>query len=125
MSDIKKKLLEEIDNKAKMRKALKERIANNNPIETFVQEFVRDLEDVNRMTANKREWNNLVKKALSSLVTKVKTIDPKFGCDVKWRNEEDQLPQVEGVLIKWSRDYQIKTGCDPELYVDVASLLFK
>jgi hypothetical protein len=124
MSDIKKKLLAAIDTKTRRREALKKEIAERHKnIEAFVMKMINDLEDMVVNTANTSLLVSLVPIYVKSLESQVKTIDSGSTTTVQWL-ESNGTVHVNGILIKWSKDYQVANNCDPELFVDVTNLLF-
>lgn len=130
MSDIKRKLLQELDKKTAQRKAIQAAQANSN-IENFVLDFIKEMEDlradVDSSELNNHTWRTLVDLNIGSLRGKVITVDPACrGVDIIWRDDEDGgKPSVESVLIKWSTQYQAVKNCDPEQLIDIVSLLFR
>jgi hypothetical protein len=62
-----------------------------------------------------------------SIEERIKTLDAGAHINLMWAqkiNEKDP-PRLSGIHIKWSKEYQDKNNCEPELLVDIASLLFK
>lgn len=125
MSDIKKKLLQEIDSKIKRNKEIRERKASGTVIDDYVVDFIKQIEDLNTMPFGQDAWQTMATLAVNSLENQVKRIDPYSHLEVMWHTPEDEMPQVNGVLVKWSTHHQTLNKCEPELFVDVTSLLFK
>lgn len=124
MNDIKKKLLEEIDRKVARRKAAKERALYNNTINAFVQSFMNNIDDINTVASNEVEWQFAAETALNSLTQQIRSYDSRARVDVSWFGQEGEKPRVNGVTIKWSPEYQRIQSCDPELFIDVTTLMF-
>ena len=126
MSSIKEGLLAQIDAKAKRKKDLKEEIASRNEnIEAFTIKFINDLEEMIASTANTDLVVSMCHLYAKGFEGQVKALDPECEVKVQWLERKDDVPQVNGILIKWSIEYQQKNNCDAERFIDVASLLFK
>lgn len=125
MSDIKKKLLEEIDRKIARKKEIRAGAVDRNTYQSYVLEFIKDMEDLSIGKVSGDTWLVMMQLSLEKLEKQMQTVD--FACklDVSWHTIEGKDPQVNGVLIKWSSHYQAKHNIDPELMVDIASLLLK
>lgn len=125
MSEVKKKLLEEIDQRIAKRKEAKARAITRNTIDAFVLTFIKNIEDLNTVAASQRDWEFNANLALNNLMMQMQSYDRGVKLDVSWyTQEESRLPEVNGVLIKWSPAYQKENNCEPELFVDVTTLLF-
>jgi hypothetical protein len=127
MSDVKKKLLEEINKKADRMKARKQEIANrNNNVEEFVLKMMKEIDEGASVFMNSDLGPTLIAFYVSSLQERMKTLDSNCKTEISWapKNEDENLPRINGVLIKWSKEYQTVNDCDPELFVDIANLLF-
>ena|ERR1035437_55491 len=125
MSDVKKSLLQEIETNIKRKMELREKIAQRNQLDTFVLSFISNVEEISESIHDRDAWNDMVTLALSSLDTSIKSIDNHANISISWQEVESMHPQVNGVLVKWSQRHQIKNSCEPELFVDITSLLFK
>jgi hypothetical protein len=70
--------------------------------------------------------NNIVFRdfCVNSIQQRIRLLDSGASIDVSWADDETQM-QPNGILVKWSQDYQTANSCEPELYVDVAAALFK
>lgn len=124
MSDIKKKLMETIETKAKQKQELRNEIAlRHNNVETFVIKFINDMEDMVADTASTNLLAPLVDLYKGSLEAQIKVIDPHANIEIKWIDSGSQ-PRINGILIKWSKDYQEKNNSDEQLFIDATSLLF-
>ena len=125
MNDTKKKLLEEIDRKIKRKKKMASRAIERNTIEAFVIAFMEEVTDINNISTTTETWAVLYPAAQKSLVSKLQTFDPKCSIEISWNRENEKALQVNGVLVRWSPQYQLKNNCEPELFIDIISLLFK
>lgn len=125
MGDVRKKLLEEIDRKIARKKEIRAKAIQNGTYESFIMDFIKDMEDLSVGKVTGDTWLVMMQISLNKLEDQMQKID--FACkiEVSWNTIEGQDPQVNGVLIKWSQHYQDKNNVDPELFVDVPSLLFK
>ena len=125
MSKIKEGLLAQIAAKVKRKKELKEEIASRDAnIEAFTIKFINDLEEMIANTANTSLVVSLSHMYAKGFEGQVKVLDPQCEVSIQWLDREDGIPQVNGILIKWSTTYQQKNNCDAERFIDVASLLF-
>ncbi len=123
MSD-KKSLLKEIADKVKRKKALREEIAvRNKNVEAFAIDMINDIEEMIASTVNTSLLASLVPLYIKSFEGRIKAIDVGSTVTVQWFDGVQGIPRVNGILIKWSQDYQIKNNCEEQLFVDVTSLL--
>lgn len=128
MGDVKKKLLQEIDAKIARKKALREEVAKRkDDVEVYVLKLMEDIDEAMSKTVNTSLNSVIVPWHVKSLENDIKSIDPGAKVTVSWYESSDPLEpkHINGVLIKWSTEYQAKNGCDPERYVDTSSLLLK
>jgi len=124
MSEVKRQLLKEIEDRIAKRKEAKARAINRNTVEAFVLAFISNVEEINTMVSSPEEWEINVENAMNNLQSQVMSFDNDVRVYVSWHQENDSLPVVNGVTIKWSKAYQAKENCDPELFLDVTELLF-
>jgi hypothetical protein len=121
-----KTLLEEIADKIKRKKDLKEEIASRNDnIEAFVMTLINDMEDMIAATTNMSLLSNLIPMYAKSFESRVKAVDRDATIDVQWAQDANGLPRINGILIKWSPKYQAKYNREEQLFVDMTSLLLK
>lgn len=125
MSDIRKKLLQEIDAKIAKKKLAKEKAASNKDVESFVADFMQEIDDIQKMVVDGDLWSMLSESSQVSLKNKIRTLDGRAEIEISWHEEDGQAPRVNGVLVRWSSFYQNIKSCEPELFVDVMHLLFK
>lgn len=123
MSDVKKNLLKEIEDKIKRKMELREQIAKRNQLDTFVLNFISNVEEISESINDQDMWMDMVELAIKSLDESIKSLDARSTTAISWA--EGNRPQVNGVLVRWSAQYQEKNNCEPELFVDMTSLLFK
>src|ERR1035437_6291488 len=116
---IKQKLLEELAKKTQRMKERKQEIANRqNNIEDFVLKMMNDIDSMIASTVNTSLGPTLVNYYVQSIHERIKTIDSGVKIDVSWGEaQENCLPRINGILIKWSKEYQKEHTCDPELFV--------
>lgn len=124
MSNVKKDLLAEIDRKVIKHREAKERAITRNTIDAFVLSFIKNVEELNYMPKDDRDWGVMVHFAQDALTDQIRSFDSHATCTISWVDQDEHLPIVNGVLISWSPAYQKAMNCDPELFVDVTSLLF-
>ncbi len=60
---------------------------------------------------------------VNSVQQRIRLLDSGANIDVTWADDGEMRPN--GILVKWSQDYQTANGVEPELYVDVAAALFR
>ena len=112
--------------KVKRRKELREEIATRKDnVEAFALKMINDIEEMVETTADTILAASLVPLYVKGFEQQLKIIDPGSSIDVQWLDAGNGIPRVNGILIKWSLTYQQTNNCDPELFVDVTSLLFK
>ena len=124
MSNVKKDLLAEIDRKVIKHREARERAITRNTIDAFVLAFIKNAEEINTMVGSDGEWTANIRRAEDTLLEQIRSFDSYATCTTSWVRSTEHLPAVNGVLIKWSPTYQKTMNCDPELFVDVTSLLF-
>lgn len=127
MSDVKKKLMEEISKKADRMKARKQEIANREKnVEAFVLKEMKDIDDASTSTINSSLGPAIQDFYVGALGQRLKTLDEGCKVEISWapQNDGESVPRLNGVLIKWSKGYQVANKCDPELFIDIANLLF-
>ena len=128
MNDVKKKLLQEIDDKIARKKALRKEVAERkDDVEVYILKLMEAIDESMSKTVNTSLNQVIVPWHVKSLENDIKSIDPGAKVEVSWYESADPLDQkhINGVLIKWSLGYQAANGCEPERYVDITSLLLK
>lgn len=114
-----------IEAKVKRKKDLRKEIADrHNNVDTFVLKMINDLEDMAANTTNTSLLVPLAGLYAKSFEGQIQTIDPNSTIEIQWV-DSSEIPRVNGILIKWSKDYQDKNNCEEQLFVDVISLLLK
>lgn len=125
MSDVKKKLLEEIESKIRKSRELKARKASSSIVDDYVLEFIKQVESYAALALNQTSWQTMVALSISGLESQVRQVDPSAKIEVRWHTPESEPPQVNAVIIRWSKTYQDANKCEPELFVDLVSLMLK
>ena len=128
MGDIKKKLLQEIDARIARKKALREEVASRkDDVEVYILKLMEAIDESMSKTVNTSLNQVIVPWHVKSLENDIKSLDPGAKVEVTWYESLDPLDRkhINGVLIKWSLDYQKVHNCDPERYIDITSLLLK
>ena len=121
-----KNLLDEIESKIKRKKELKAEIASRGDhVEAFVLTLINDMEDMIAATTNISLLTTLIPLYAKSFESRIQTIDVNANVDVQWTKDANGIPRINGILIKWSQEYQTKSGCEEQLFVDMISLLLK
>lgn len=123
MSDAKKKMMEEIDRRVARKKELQADIINRNIIEGFVLAFISNVDELQLMCNDAFDFQRMAYPAQATLLEQLRSYDHNCEIEISWHEAEGEHPQVNGVLIKWSPKYQKAMNCEPELFVDVTSLL--
>lgn len=128
MSDIKKSILQQINDRVLRKKALSAEIANRNAnVEAFVLKMIDEIDSMVCSTVNTSLAPIMADYYVNSLRERVRTLDVNADVEVQWMPAENNsnLPRVTGVLIKWSQEYQVDNNCEAQLFVDPVNLLFK
>jgi hypothetical protein len=126
MGKIKDGLLAQIAAKVKRKEELREEIASRGKnIEEFVLKMINDMEDMMSTTVNTSLLAALAPLYAKSFEGQIKAIDSGSTVDIQLIDGADGIPRVNGILIKWSKEYQSTNNCEEQLFVDVTSLLFK
>lgn len=136
MNLVKKKLLEEIDKKIAKRRQIKNEISQREQLEHFMLEFVKEVEDLTSSGMVGENLLYMIDLSIEKLEHQVKSIDQECSVSVSWDTDvsiyatyeehvikPEDLPKINGVLIRWSRWHQLKYNVEPELFIDVASLI--
>lgn len=124
MNNIKKSLLEEIDNKIKKRKIKKENSLDMMDYRTIVYDFLKNVEQSRSLIneQNQIEFDllnrSLIKIATNSMLERLRIIDS--GCSVALKLDDQN---IVGVTINWSSNYANKHKIDKSIYVDVTDML--
>ncbi len=129
---VKKDLLAEIDAKAKKIKQQKEKAKTKGDVERFVFDFFQEAEDMNRVRGTSAaDVHEDVNDSFASHVLTAhaaafleKQIQLKFDKDARVQVNFTEKNQVSGVLITWSKSYQVANKCDDTFYIGVEQMLF-
>ncbi|CAN5950511.1 unnamed protein product [Sphagnum jensenii] len=122
----KKDLLDEIAARVKRKKELREEIAmRHQNIEAFVMTLIDDIEEMIATATNPSLLATLVPLYARSFEGRVKAIDPGSSVQVQWTSDANGVPRINGILVKFSSEYQTKHSCEEQLFVDVTSLLLR
>ena len=125
MSDSRKKMMASIEAKAKRKQDLRDDIAlRNENVEALVLRMINDLEDMAIRVGTTGLFISLSELYSASFECQIQTIDPGSSVEVKWI-DSGGIMHVNGILIKWSKEYQRKHSCEEQLFIDPASLLLK
>ena len=121
-----KSLLKEIADKIKRKKELKEEIATRSDnVEAFAMTLINDVEDMIASTTNMSLLSTLIPLYAKSFESRVQAMDRDATITVQWAQDANGIPRINGILIKWSQEYQTKHNCEEQLFVDMTSLLLK
>jgi hypothetical protein len=123
VNKIKDQLFDEINRRILRKKEMALRAIERNKIESFVLEYINNIEDIKQKPLGSDHVWLFCQEAEVALRRQVQSFDHGANVEVSWTQEEN--PQVNGVLIKWSNTYQQKHCIEPELFIDITSLLFK
>lgn len=125
MNSVRKKLLQEIDEKIARKKALRKEVAERkDDVEVYVLKLMEAIDESMSKTVNTSLNEAIIPWHVQTLENDIKMLDPQVKVVVSWGGTEEQK-HVNGVHIKWSPQYQAANSCDPERYVDISGLLFK
>jgi hypothetical protein len=127
---IKQWLYDQVKIKAKRRERLSEEISQRGQnIEAHILRLLEELDGVMSSIANMDILDVPRLKAyyIGSVHERVRLLDPGAQVQVIWSSKvaATDIPRVDGVLVRWSEEYQAEMGCEPELFVDMSALLFK
>lgn len=131
MNNVKKDLLREIDERIARKKALQlEMASRKDDVAKFALELLDEMETmIASTTVNPSLIAELAPLHVMSFQERLRVLDSGVKVHMTWMTPEDaespSLQRISGILIKWSPAYQAANKCDPELYVDIAELLFK
>ncbi len=123
-----KSIWDQINEKVKRKKDLKEEIASRpNNVEQFVLDMVNEIDETLVSTVNTSLAPVLAAYHVKSLHERMKTIDTDVEIEIIWQGDgkDGNLPRIDGVVINWSKEYQEANNCEAQLFISVASLLFK
>lgn len=126
MGTVKGDLLKEIEKKAKKHKELRQEITDRKKnVEAFILKMVEELDTA---AASKAFCTaDFLAYYGHAAAARMRTLDTDVKVEILLQDspKENVSPRLSGILVKWSRDYQIQNNCEAELYVDIAQLLFK
>jgi hypothetical protein len=125
---VKKAVWDQINKRVKRKKELEEKIASRRDnVESFVLEMIGEVDEMMASTVNTSLAPVLAEYYIASVHERLKTLDSGVKIEPSWQNDgaDGTMPRLSGILLKWSKSYQKENNCDAELFVDVASLLFK
>ena len=125
MNDVRKKLLQEIDDKIARKKALRKEVAQRkDDVEVYVLKLMEAIDDSMAKTVNTSLNEAIIPWHVQTLENDIKMLDPHAKVTVNWSGPEENK-HINGVLIKWSPIYQTQNKCDSERYIDIVNLLLK
>jgi hypothetical protein len=121
---------DKIKEKAERRERLSEEISQRSVnAEAFVVKILDELDSNLAATANTDLFDDagFLQCYVSSVQERIKTLDSGARIDINWaaKTNKGEAPRINGIHIRWSKEYQEKNNCEPELFVDIASLLLK
>lgn len=128
MSSVKQKLLQEIDDRINRKKRLREEVAKRkDDIDVYVLSLMDEIDYMMVKTVNTSLNEILIPNYVKSLEAYIRTLDKDASVQVSWHKNPDTglCERINGVLIKWSLQYQVQNNCEPERYVDTANMLLK
>jgi len=128
MSDIRKKLMEEIEKKTKRHKEARSHADVNKTVEGVVFDFFRNIEQARQVHNNEFYDKVIFKEAWRSMKDRLKSIDHNVKHKMKWNIDQDDIDWphniVQGITITWSVEYLKDKNIYPTLYIDVGQMLF-
>lgn len=114
MSNIKKDLLREIDNKVKRKKALAAVVSKDKTIAKLVSKFFEEEQSMSDYY--------LISLALTKLTLSIQKIDSKSYVVYKSADKTNSEPQVE---INWSEKYLKQNSCEATLVMSLSEAAFQ
>ena len=128
MSDIRKKLMEQIEKKTKRHKEARSHADINKTVEGVIFDFFRNIEQARQIHNNEFYDKVVFREAWRSMKDRLKSIDHKVKHKMEWNIDKDDIDwphnTVRGVTIIWSADYLKDKNIYPTLYIDVGQMLF-
>jgi len=125
---IRDKMMQKVRLRASRMENIKVELAKRNAdIPGFILKMLEELDYNLTPFRNQFEPNGNVAfrtYCVDSIQQRIRLIDPGANIDVTWADDPSQM-QPNGILVKWSMEYQTANGIEPELYVDAAAALFK
>jgi hypothetical protein len=123
-------LYSKIKEKAERRERLAEEINQRSKnAEAFVTDMLDELDSDLAATVNTDLFNDpgFLECYVDSIQERIKTLDSGARINISWtpKTSKNETPRINGIHIMWSKEYQEKNGCEAELFVDIANLLFK
>jgi hypothetical protein len=121
-------LLEKIKKKAKRMQDLSEEIAERDQnVEVFLLKMLKEMDDC-LATWVSAGMDNYAKGTgfqldVRSIEQRIKTID--IGATIQVLFGTDEQTCISGILVRWSKEHQDKTGCEEQLLVDIADLMLQ
>ena len=126
MGSSKQKFLAELDKKTKKRQEARLQASRPKDLERYVFEYFRNLDNIKAMQV---DWDTkmvVAWQAFDALINQVKILDPRVK-NVKSRHinpgNRDDLLDVCGVTVEWSKQYCKRCNASPETYIDVTEML--
>lgn len=122
---VKSDLLKEIEAKAKKLKERKEKVKTKDDVESFVFEFFREAEDMNKLgdsLGNRDRYGAILTAHASQQLEK--QLQQRFDRGARLEITMTDKNQISGVLIHWSKFYQVAHKVDETLYIGVEQMLF-
>jgi hypothetical protein len=121
---VRKKLLEEINAKAKRIQDMRER-ANDSSAERDVFEFFRHADEAKLISGSKTYDMDMIVSAFESLLRKLKRFDYYAHARIEWVDGSTrEESQIRGVTIIWSDAYASKMCIEAQVYIDVGQMIF-
>lgn len=122
---VKSDLLKEIEAKAKKIKERKEKVKTKDDVEAFVFDFFREAEDMNRLgdgSGNRDRYGAVLTAHASQHLEK--QLQQRFDRGARLEITMTEKNQISGVVIHWSKFYQVANKVDETLYIGVEQMLF-
>jgi hypothetical protein len=119
--------MQEIMSRAKKKETLKQEIAGRDKnIEEFLFKLLNELDESMANPVNPSLMKSIAPYYASSIQERIRVLDSGANVTVSWQDSVDnEMPRVSGILVTWSKEYQVKNSCEEQLYVDMISLLLK
>ena len=120
------KIKEKAARKEKLSQEIEERSKN---VESFVRGLLEELDDALATTVNTGLFEMFQFKEfyVKSVEQRIKLLDMGAKVEISWSARElDNIAasqHINGILIKWSQEYQNQHSCEPELFLDILTLL--
>lgn len=124
----KKKLLNEIEDKANKIRKKKDEVKNKViTVESIVFDFFKDAEDailIRKVDGTMYGYSFSLLKSAHQKMQELLRLHFDLACKVNIEYTSDDKSQIKGVSISWSPHYTVRHNCSSISYIDITDLIF-